>query len=211
MKKRKKKKQRSPEENAANRGTEVAHSSARAGSIFGPPLNLALTDEPRNVSPEVPLWKKKSRQASEPGTTRRQVPLAAAPPNPGVSAPGSSAPGSSTGGAPVVRKTLMVEFTNRISFEYDGPTPIIYAPNRRAELVSQIKCGPKSLPPVVDLIFQDEYIDAARTKLLVRVSPRLLHLLHLCHIYFICLSDLASVFCSVTGFRTSSSRNTTLR
>jgi len=71
MKKRKKKKQRSPEENAANRGTEVAHSSPRAGSIVGPPLNLALTDKPRNVSPEVPLRKKKSRQAGEPGTTRR--------------------------------------------------------------------------------------------------------------------------------------------
>ena len=132
--------------------------------------------------------------------------MAAAPPN-----PGTSAPGSSTGGALVVRNTLRVEFPDRVSFEYDGPTPLIYALNRCTKLVSQIKCGPKSLPPVVDLIFQDEYVDTARTKLLVRVSPRLLHLLHLCHIYFICLSDLASVFRSVTGFQTSSSRNTTLR
>ena len=51
MKKRKKKKQRSPEENVTNRGTEVAHSSARASSIVGPPLNLALTDEPRMSRP----------------------------------------------------------------------------------------------------------------------------------------------------------------
>ena len=48
MKKRKKKKQRSLEKNAANRSTQVAHSSAQAGSIAGPPLNLALIDEPRN-------------------------------------------------------------------------------------------------------------------------------------------------------------------
>ncbi|XP_013679996.1 meiosis-specific protein ASY2-like [Brassica napus] len=130
-KKRKKKKQQSPEENVANRGTGVARSSAQVGSTVGPPLNLALTDEPQNVSPEVPLQKKRSKQASEQGTTRRQVPSVAAPSN-----PGALAPGLSTGGAPVVRKTL------------------------------RIKCVPKSLPPVADLIFQDEYVDAARTKLL---------------------------------------------
>ncbi|XP_048599728.1 meiosis-specific protein ASY2-like [Brassica napus] len=172
-KKRKKKKQsntqQSLEENVATRGAGVAGSSARAGSTVGPTPNLALTDKPGNVSPEVPLQKKRSKQASEQGTTSSQVPSASAPSVARASAPsvpGASAPGTSTGGAPVVRKTLRVEFPDRVLFEYDGPTPLIYAPNRCAELVSQIKCSPKPLPPVADLIFQDEYVDAARTKLL---------------------------------------------
>lgn len=79
-----------------------------------------------------------------------------------------STPATSAGGAPVVRKTPRVELPDRVLFEYDGPTPLIYASNRCAELVSQIKCGPKPLPPVTDLIFKEEYVDAARTKLLVR-------------------------------------------
>ncbi|KAG2282674.1 hypothetical protein Bca52824_053894 [Brassica carinata] len=64
------------------------------------------------------------------------------------------------------KKTPRVEFPDHVSFEYDGPTPLIYAPHKCAELVSQIKCGPKPLPSVSDMIFKDEYVDAARTKLL---------------------------------------------
>ena len=135
---------------------------------------MALIDGSRDASPEVPLQKKKkSKRTSEPGTTSRQVPSAAAPSvakAPDPSMPGASVPITSTGGAPVVRKTPRVEFPDRVSFEYDGPTPLIYAPNRCAELVSQINCGPKPLSPVADLIFKDKYIDAARTKLLVRFS-----------------------------------------
>ena len=176
-KKRKKKKQsntqQSPEDNFATQGAGVVGYSARAGSTIGPTPNLALTDEPGNVSLEVALQKKRSKQVSEQETTSRQVPSASAPSVSRASAPSLpavSAPGTSTGGDPIVRKTLRVEFPDRVSFEYDGPTPLIYAPNRCAELVSQIKCSPKPLPPVADLIFQDEYVDAARTKLLVRLS-----------------------------------------
>ena len=114
-KKRKKKKQsntqQSPEENIVTRGAGVAGSSAQVGSTFGPTPNLVLTDEPGNVSPEVPLQKKRSKQASEQGTASRQVPSASAPSVARASAPsvpGASAPGTSTGGAPVVRKTMRV-------------------------------------------------------------------------------------------------------
>ncbi|XP_013594593.1 PREDICTED: uncharacterized protein At3g60930, chloroplastic-like [Brassica oleracea var. oleracea] len=102
-----------------------------------------------------------SKQTGEHGTTKRQVSPVAISSN-----PGTSVPSPSTGGIPVVRKTLRVEFPDRVSFEYDGPTPLVYAPHKCAELVSQIKCGPKPFPPVADMIFKDEYVDAARTKLL---------------------------------------------
>ena len=157
-KKRKKKKQLSLEDDVMNQGTEVARSSAPSDPTDGPSLNLALANEPRNVSPEVPLQKKRLKQTGEQGTTKRQVPSVSVPSN-----PGASVPGSSTGGISVVRKTSRVQFPDRVSFEYDGPTPLIYAPHRCAELFSQIKCDPKPFPPVADLIFQDEYVDAART------------------------------------------------
>ena len=138
------------------------------------------------------------------GTTKRQVPPVAVSSN-----PGTSVPGSSTGGISVVRKTLKVEFPDRVSFEYDRPTPLIYAAHKCAELVSQIKCGPKPFLPVADLIFKDEYVDSARTKLLVRLSfgSFVSSLTYL----FCLLSALVFVSRSVTGFRTSSSRNMTLR
>ena len=203
-KRRKKKKQPSLEGNVTNQGTEGARSSAPSDPTDGPSLNLALADEPRNVSPEVPLQKKRSKQTGEQGTTKRQVPSVDVPSN-----PGASVPGSSTGGIPVVRKTLRVEFPDHVSFEYDGPTPLVYAPQRCAELVSQIKCGPKPFPPVADLIFQDEYVDAARTKLLVRLSFG--YFVSSLRYLFCCLSVLVFVSRSATGFRTSLLRNMTLR
>ena len=153
------------EDNVTDQGTEVSRPSAPSDPTDGPSLNLALADEPQNVSHEVPLQKKRSKQYAEQGTTKRQVPPVAVSSN-----PGASVPGSSTGGIPVIRETLRVEFPDRVLFEYDGPTPLIYAPHRCAELVSHIKCGPKPFLPVADLIFKDEYVDAARTKLLVRLS-----------------------------------------
>ncbi|KAG2269939.1 hypothetical protein Bca52824_064494 [Brassica carinata] len=155
-KKRKKKKRLSLEDSVTGRDSGIASPPAPSDPTVGPSLNLALADETRSVSPEVPLQKKKLKQTSEQGTTKRQVSPVAISSN-----PGTSVPGPSTGGIPVVRKTLRVEFPDRVSFEYDGPTPLIYAPHKCAELVSQIKCGPKPFPPVADLIFKDEYVDAA--------------------------------------------------
>ncbi|XP_048613340.1 meiosis-specific protein ASY2-like [Brassica napus] len=172
-KKKKEKKQSSnrqslPGKNAASRGTEVTGSAAQAGSTVEPSPNLALIDEPGDASPVVQL-QKKERRTSEQVTTSRQVLSAAVPSvarDSASSIPRASTPITSAGGAPAVRTTPRVEFPDHISFEYDGLTPLIYAPNRCVELVSQIKCGPKPLPPVADLIFKDEYVDAARTKLL---------------------------------------------
>ena len=54
--------------------------------------------------------------------------------------------------------------------QYDGDTPLAYAPSECAELVRQIRGGAKNMPPVKDLFFKDAYVDAARTKILVRVT-----------------------------------------
>ena len=139
----------------------------RDRSTDEPIPNLALEDDPEDASPEASLQlKKKTKKASERGAVRRQASSVAAANVTGASTP--SAPGTSTGGAPVIRKTPRVEFPDRVLFEYDGLTPLIYAPNKCAELVSQIKCGPNPLSSVADLVFKDEYIDFTLTKLLVR-------------------------------------------
>ncbi|XP_013668902.1 meiosis-specific protein ASY2-like [Brassica napus] len=52
--------------------------------------------------------------------------------------------------------------------QYDGDTPLAYAPSECAELVRHIRGGAKNMPPVKDLFFKDAYVDAARTKILVR-------------------------------------------
>ncbi|KAF8116951.1 hypothetical protein N665_0013s0010 [Sinapis alba] len=72
----------------------------------------------------------------------------------------------STRGDPVLKKVPRAVFPDRISFEYDGPSPLIYVPHKCAKLVSQIKGGPRPLPPVADRFFKDEYVNASRTKLL---------------------------------------------
>ena len=48
-----------------------------------------------------------------------------------------------------------------------------------AELVRQIRVGVKDMPSVKDLIFKEAYVDAARTKVLVRIAFFVLPLLFL--------------------------------
>ena len=139
------------------RETDVANPVYRSESAGEPALNLASLDDLEGASPEVTLRKKKKSKK-----TGGQELVA--------SAPASSTHGTSAVGASSRKRTPRVEFPDHVSFEYDGPTPLIYAPYKCAELVSQIKCGPKPLPSVSDLIFKDEYVDAARTKLLVSTS-----------------------------------------
>lgn len=62
-----------------------------------------------------------------------------------------------------------IEFHDHVEFKYVGNTPLSYAPSECAELVRQIRGGRKDMPAVKDLIFKDAYVDAARTKILVRI------------------------------------------
>ena len=88
------------------------------------------------------------------------------------SPPAARRSGSSSKGGPV-------KFPDHVEFKYDGDTPIAYAPMECAELVWQIRGGVKDMPPIKDLIFKDTYVDAARTKVLVRIAFLVLPLLFL--------------------------------
>ncbi|KAF2541264.1 hypothetical protein F2Q68_00031965 [Brassica cretica] len=54
-----------------------------------------------------------------------------------------------------------VEFPDRVQFSYDEKTPLIFNPPGCAELTRQICGGTRELPPIGDLYFKDEYVDAA--------------------------------------------------
>lgn len=207
-KKKKKRKQPPSEGDIENREAEAARLSVPPSRVDEASLNLALADDLQNISPEVPLQKKKLKRSDDQGAVGRQAPSVVSPSRE------ASVPGSSTGGVPAVRKTPRVDFPDRVSFEYDGPTPLIYAPQRCAELVSQIKCGPKPFPPVADLIFKDEYIDSARTKLLVSIlSDSFISFTRvICSSVFLLTQILRlCVSQSDEESRTMSSRSTTLR
>lgn len=61
-----------------------------------------------------------------------------------------------------------VKFRDHVEFKYVSETPLSYTPSECAELIRQFKGGRRDLPAVKDLIFKDAYVDAARTKILVR-------------------------------------------
>lgn len=143
--------------NVRPRETDVVIPVRRNESVGEPALNLASVDDLEDVFPEVTLRKKKKSKKTD---DREPV----------ASTPAPSILGTSAVGASSRKKNSRVEFPDHVSFKYNGPTPLIYVPHKCAELVSQIKCGPKPLPSVSDLIFKDEYVDAARTKLLVSIS-----------------------------------------
>ena len=52
-------------------------------------------------------------------------------------------------------------FPDRVEFLYDETTPLVLNPLRCAELTHQIRGGTRELPPIDDLYFKKEYIDAA--------------------------------------------------
>jgi len=61
-----------------------------------------------------------------------------------------------------------VKFCDHVEFKYVSETPLSYTPSECAELIRQFKGGRRDLPAVKDLFFKDAYVDAARTKILVR-------------------------------------------
>ncbi|KAG2291823.1 hypothetical protein Bca52824_038492 [Brassica carinata] len=64
-----------------------------------------------------------------------------------------------------------VEFPDRVQFSYDEKTPLIFNPLQCAELTRHISGGTRELPPIGDLYFEDEYIDAAFMRKRVMCSP----------------------------------------
>ncbi|XP_056862105.1 meiosis-specific protein ASY2-like [Raphanus sativus] len=124
------------------------------------------TGETGRSSPEAQLQLNRKRKETGPseGVVQSEDPpapvLTTAPSQPSTSKPPAGRSSAPRRGPP--------EFPDKVSFEYDGTTPLIYAPGKCAELMSQINGGPRPLL-LNDLIFKKEYTDAAQAKLRVRI------------------------------------------
>ncbi|KAF3542718.1 hypothetical protein DY000_02006331 [Brassica cretica] len=107
-----------------------------------------------SLSPETPLEKRRKVSASdsrsESAASERSAPDS-------ITRRGARSEGS-------LAKRGGIEFPNRVQFAYDGKTPLIFNPLQCAELTRQICGGTRELPPIGDLYFKDEYIDAAFTR-----------------------------------------------
>ncbi|XP_056843974.1 uncharacterized protein LOC108836203 [Raphanus sativus] len=119
-------------------------------------------EETGRSSPEAQLLLNRKRKETGPSEGHAQ---SEDPPAPvlttAVSQPSTSKPPAGRSSAP---RRGPPEFPDKVSFEYDGTTPLIYAPGKCAELMSQINGGPRPLL-LNDLIFKKEYTDAAQAKL----------------------------------------------
>ncbi|WZY87091.1 hypothetical protein YC2023_033475 [Brassica napus] len=105
------------------------------------------------VTPNVPLEEKRKALVQRSGSGSESA-------GGEKSVPGSSMSGGlRLEGTP--SKTGRIEYPDRVEFLYDEATPLVLNPLRCAELTRQIRGGTKELPPVDDLYFKKEYIDAA--------------------------------------------------
>ncbi|KAJ4866358.1 Uncharacterized protein Rs2_52118 [Raphanus sativus] len=76
-----------------------------------------------------------------------------------------SAPSLSEGadGSFAARGSQM-NFPDVVDFSYNGDTLLISNPMKCAELTRQVRGGPVALPPVEDLLFKDDYVEAAHAR-----------------------------------------------
>jgi len=130
-----------------------------------------------NDSPGAPLERKKRKKQSVdhdvPVSTERDDSHASEergeagvrrPTSPRVAAPTIGSSGSA------LRKSG-IKFPDHVEFKYDGDIPLSYASAECAELIRQMRGGPRDMPAVSDLIFKDAYVDAARTKAPLSSTP----------------------------------------
>lgn len=127
--------------------------------------------ERRSPSKDVPLVRKRKETVSTAGPRvgtpvdgDGSVPVTTGgnPPPPGLSGSGGS-----------LAKRPRTEFADRVQFSYDDGRPLILNPRQCAELTRQIRGGAKELPPIDDLFFSDDYIDAAHTRKQIAIPPPL--------------------------------------
>ena len=85
---------------------------------------------------------------------------------------------TSSRGTAVLRRVPGANFLDKVDFHYEGPTPLVYFPEKCGEFLCQLRGRAKPLPAVKDLIFGSEYEEAARAKLLVNGLAPLIFLFH---------------------------------
>ncbi|KAF3540188.1 hypothetical protein F2Q69_00023587 [Brassica cretica] len=128
-------------------------------------LNAARPDGSEEDSGESPLLIR--RRNDEVGDEARSPILASS--REGTPVPigeGVAQIGTSSRGSAILRRVPGVNFPDKVSFHYEGPTPLVYVPEKCGEFLRQLRGRVKPLPAVKDLIFGGEYEEAARAKLL---------------------------------------------
>ncbi|KAF2608933.1 hypothetical protein F2Q68_00044713 [Brassica cretica] len=161
-KKKKKKggKKRSREESAGER-EDLSRRGHRRLSM-GP----FSSDDARGGGPSSKSPSEKGKGASASGSEPRGESVASDKANSAASdktTPVSVARGRSQSRGSLAKRAR-VEFPDRVQFSYDKKTPLVFNPLQCAELTRQIRGGTRELPPIGDLYFKDEYIDAAFTR-----------------------------------------------
>lgn len=124
------------------------------------------TEETEDASPEAQLRlnRRKKKTGPSEGIVPTEDPLIPS----STVAPAQPSASKAPAGRSSVPRRGPPEFPDRVRFEYDGTTPLIYAPGKCTELMSQINGGPRPLL-LNDLVFKKEYTDAAKAKLRVRI------------------------------------------
>ncbi|XP_048596156.1 meiosis-specific protein ASY2-like [Brassica napus] len=169
----KKKKKGSKKRSREEASVEARETSAAARD------DDAEKDDPagstRGSPEERPKKKSKKKAAEDDGTSAPEIPSRSgetatevgdgsrgeSPSSKGAPSSSARETGAGSGGS-LPRKTGGgVRFPDRVEFLYDEATPLVLNPLRCAELTRQIRGGTKELPPVEDLYFKKEYIDAA--------------------------------------------------
>ncbi|KAG5384187.1 hypothetical protein IGI04_035657 [Brassica rapa subsp. trilocularis] len=145
-KKKKGSKKRSREETSVG-AMETSTAAGNDGAERNDPA-----DSTRGSPEERPKKKLKKKTAEDDGTSAPEIPSRSGEPATEVG-DGSRDESPSSGGG--------IRFPDRVEFLYDEATPLVLNPLRCAELTRQIRGGTKELPPVDDLYFKKEYIDAA--------------------------------------------------
>ncbi|KAF3585517.1 hypothetical protein F2Q69_00030469 [Brassica cretica] len=139
----------SPEERPKKRAKKKSVEDGARRSIDGDhPDDLPASEDPSRSGGKASGSKGDPR--SESPSSERAVPTSAT--RKGVQSEGS------------LSKWARVEFPDRVEFMYDEKTPLVFNPLQCAELTRQIRGGTRELPPIGDLYFKHEYIDAAFTR-----------------------------------------------
>ena len=146
----------SPEERPKKRAKKKSVEGGARRSIDGDhPDDLPASEDPSRSGGNA--YGSKGDPRSESASSERAVPTSAT--RKGVQSEGS------------LSKRARVEFPDRVEFMYDEKTPLVFNPLQCAELTHQIRGGTRELPPIGNLYFKDEYIDAAFTRKRVTYLP----------------------------------------
>lgn len=158
-----------PEEEVSEAEVSRERDDAREADGSEASLNAAIPDGSDEDSGESPLLVRRHNDEID-DDVRSPVLTLPSEETPAITGAGAVQTGTSPRGSAILRRAPGINFPDKVSFHYEGPAPLAYVPEKCGELLRQLRGRAKSLPAVRDLIFGDEYEEAARAKLLVNTS-----------------------------------------